>query len=611
MTMQVNDNTPSIGYISWTGVGISYKGKTYNIADGNTNLAYIYWRYSDPTSFYGGNVFPTLGPDDLLVFVNKSGTHLVVPNTTILDGSLFVPGSILANALAANSVTSEKIIAGAINATQIAAGAVGADKIAANAIISEKIAAGAIDASKIASNTITANQIAANAITSSELASNSVTAVKILAGVIDATHIKAGAIGAGQIAAGAIIADKIAAGAIDATKLSVNSLSAISANLGNVTAGNITGVNISGSTLKVTNNSTWGNGTTFVQMKDGEIFITDKNPDIVSRANANDLHIEDGAIWMVGHSANGIGQYELDLHPTHILFTEIDPVENKFVGQTKIAAGYLETRKVTADYLIANVNANIWDLTVDGPAWVHGLLGIAGMGSDILMNNYDITGVRNVITQNSSGKAVSQFEGGSIGIIDTTGSYVNFYLRPAAGGEIRVVTPTSNTSYQNIRASLVYANAVDINTGSHVYIRPIASTGEVKVTATGSTTDFRPIRARSFITDTSNRDNKKEIEIYSENTLDVFRNAQVYTYLRLNDEENAFRQLGMMIDETPRLLHGEMGDSFDLYAMTSFMGKGIKDIITVLDTHSDDNQIFKQKISQLEEEVNYLKQQIA
>ncbi|WP_260286349.1 hypothetical protein [Peribacillus aracenensis] len=147
--MNVFDNSPSTGYISWTDVNISYKGKSYKIANANTNLAYIYWKFSDPTSFYGSNIFPTLGPDDLLVFVNKSGTHLVVPNTTILDGSLFVPGSILANALSVNSVTSEKILAGAISAAKLAVGAVGADKIAAGAVIADKIAAGAVDVGKL------------------------------------------------------------------------------------------------------------------------------------------------------------------------------------------------------------------------------------------------------------------------------------------------------------------------------------------------------------------------------------------------------------------------------------------------------------------------------
>ena len=70
-----------------------------------------------------------------LCFFNKNGTHLTVPNTTVVDGGLIVSESILADALAANCVTSVKILAGAISAEKIkiAAGAVGAEKIAAGA----------------------------------------------------------------------------------------------------------------------------------------------------------------------------------------------------------------------------------------------------------------------------------------------------------------------------------------------------------------------------------------------------------------------------------------------------------------------------------------------
>ncbi|WP_258833387.1 hypothetical protein [Peribacillus frigoritolerans] len=185
----------------------------------------------------------------------------------------------------------------------------------------------------------------------------------------------------------------------------------------------------------------------------------------------------------------------------------------------------------------------------------------------------------------------------------------NMYV--GSDDEVRIVSRGGynggNITWRNLRANLLYANAVDIHTGTHVYIRP-TSGGEVKVTATGTTDNFRPIRARTFTTDTSMRENKKDIEVFSEDSLGVFRNAQIYSYRRLNDDQFAFKQLGMMIDETPRILHGEEGDSFDLYALTSFVGKGIKDVINVLDKNSDDinwlkieNQYLKQKVQQLED----------
>jgi hypothetical protein len=158
--MLVRDNTPSAGYISWSNVKISYKGKVYNIADGHTNLPFVYWKYSDPHYFYASNSYPTwLTDDDLLVFLNKNGIHLTVPNTTIIDGSLIVPESILTNALAANAVTAEKIAAGAITASKIAADAVGAQAIAAGAILAEHLAAGSVTANAIAADTIEAKHI--------------------------------------------------------------------------------------------------------------------------------------------------------------------------------------------------------------------------------------------------------------------------------------------------------------------------------------------------------------------------------------------------------------------------------------------------------------------
>lgn len=80
-------------------------------------------------------------------------------------------------------------------------------------------------------------------------------------GSITARNISANTITANEIATGTITADKIAAGAITATKINVQDLSAISANLGTITAGTINGININGttitgSTIRTSTNST-------------------------------------------------------------------------------------------------------------------------------------------------------------------------------------------------------------------------------------------------------------------------------------------------------------------------------------------------------------------
>lgn len=203
MAMQVLNNSPSIGKIAWTGVSISYKGQVYAIANGNTDFFYIYWKYSDPTGFYGSDTFPTLGPDDLLVFLNKNGVHVKVPNTTIIDGSLIVPESILTDAIGANAITSGKIAAGAVTASVIAADAVGATAIAANAIQAGHIAANAVTAGTVAADAIGAGAIAAGAILAEHISANIITGSMLVTDTITAREIAAGTI----TAASAIIAN--------------------------------------------------------------------------------------------------------------------------------------------------------------------------------------------------------------------------------------------------------------------------------------------------------------------------------------------------------------------------------------------------------------------
>ncbi|AOH53358.1 hypothetical protein ABE28_003260 [Peribacillus muralis] len=506
--MNVLDNSPSTGYISWTGVNISYKGKTYKIADANTNLAYIYWKFSDPLSFYGSNTYPTLGDDDLLVFVNKSGTHLVVPNTTILDGSLFVPGSILANALAANSVTADKILAGAISAGKLSVNAVGADNIAANAVITDKLAAGAVDVGKIAAGAVTSNTIAANAIGANHIAANVITTNKMAIAdftnlvqvdsesfpngnpTVDINNLRYfkigpsaysrlllaqsimqefkvgdeyyfGGVGYKEAAitnvsviiryfysdgsyanAGSAIVpltastakfgigvkittdidpvktlsridisfekdasttgyfymrqleirkryagELIVDGSITATQLKVDKLSALASDLGDMRGG----------TLNISNNNTnWIQGTTFVRMDKGQIWVTDKNPDDTDRKNADDLHIEDGALWMTRHGNDTYGEFGMSMAPHYFSYHQDDPVTGRTVYRTTLTAALFENPEITTETLNAkwaNVNGLleiVGALRIDGPIVMFGT-GFFDMNNNQLQNVDRIT----------------------------------------------------------------------------------------------------------------------------------------------------------------------------------------------------------------------------
>lgn len=204
MAYTIENNQPSAGCIRWSNLHMQYLGTDYTITGGYTNYIYAYWSPSTPTALVVSNTFPTLGPDDCLVFLNKSGIAVTVPNATVLNGDLIVPGSIVANAIAANTITGDKIAAGAITATNIAAGTITATQIAVDAVGASAIAANSVNTSELVAGAVTAAKIAAGTITANEIAANTITAAKIAAGTITATQMAAGTITGDMITGGTI-----------------------------------------------------------------------------------------------------------------------------------------------------------------------------------------------------------------------------------------------------------------------------------------------------------------------------------------------------------------------------------------------------------------------
>ena len=85
--------------------------------------------------------------------------------------------------------------------------------------------------------------IVADSITAQQMAADSITSNKIATGAVAAKHIAVGSIGADHIATRSLTSDK----------LNVNSLSAISSDIGRITAGSITGTSIDGNTIRGNN----------------------------------------------------------------------------------------------------------------------------------------------------------------------------------------------------------------------------------------------------------------------------------------------------------------------------------------------------------------------
>lgn len=63
MAFTISNNSPSPGYIAWSGLHIQFSGETYIIADGNTDKVYAYWTPAYPNNLV---VSPTRARPGLL-----------------------------------------------------------------------------------------------------------------------------------------------------------------------------------------------------------------------------------------------------------------------------------------------------------------------------------------------------------------------------------------------------------------------------------------------------------------------------------------------------------------------------------------------------------------
>ena len=199
----ITNNSPSAGNIAWGAFTIQYNGTSFAIPAGSTAQRWVWWRYNTgggTSVIEAGPDIPTnLTDDDLVLFGNKNGIGLRVQSTSYVDGELLVDGSVFADAIASNQITSNKISTLGLDAGVIKFGEMSGERIAANTITAMRIAADTITANEIATDAITANEIAANAVTANEIAANAVTAVKIAADTITGDKIVADTIAATKL----------------------------------------------------------------------------------------------------------------------------------------------------------------------------------------------------------------------------------------------------------------------------------------------------------------------------------------------------------------------------------------------------------------------------
>lgn len=115
-TLQANSPVP--GSFSWGEFKIRRNGVDITIEAGSSSARFVYWTYADGAfTIHEEPELPTdLTADDYLAFVNTNGVALDVNNTQVIDGSLLIPETVRATAIAAIDIAGESIVAGQTSA---------------------------------------------------------------------------------------------------------------------------------------------------------------------------------------------------------------------------------------------------------------------------------------------------------------------------------------------------------------------------------------------------------------------------------------------------------------------------------------------------------------
>jgi hypothetical protein len=109
-------NTPSAGYIHWSPFSLTFAGTEYQYAAGSTNRRYVYWLFNDGdgSPLQLSDELPELGIYDIVLFMNKEGSPINVLTTTVMDGDLIVPGTIMGKHIKSDSIDTDHLDADAI-----------------------------------------------------------------------------------------------------------------------------------------------------------------------------------------------------------------------------------------------------------------------------------------------------------------------------------------------------------------------------------------------------------------------------------------------------------------------------------------------------------------
>lgn len=205
----------------------------------------------------------------------------------------------------------------------------------------------------------------------------------------------------------------------------------------------------------------------------------------------------------------------------------------------------------------------------------------------------------------NSGKAQAD---SFIGMLEASGDTA--YI--GANTELRITSKAGhnngNPAYRDVVAAHAIFRSIRLNTsitGTHFYFG--VSNGELRIKsnllAEGA---YRPIRASEYLPPNSTRESKKKIELFKDNTLNTFRESNVYHFLYNWQDNDEKLRLGVMLDEVPDCIVASAGDTLEMYSTIGYLWKGQKDTISEIDLLKETIEKQAFKIADLEQRIHNL-----
>ncbi|MEW4223129.1 phage tail spike protein [Rossellomorea marisflavi] len=183
--------------------------------------------------------------------------------------------------------------------------------------------------------------------------------------------------------------------------------------------------------------------------------------------------------------------------------------------------------------------------------------------------------------------------------------------------ELRIQNKGLSGIWRNVRANLYFGNALDVNNGTNLYIRP-ASSGEVRITQTGTTGTYKPVRASDFLK-SSSRTYKTNIEPLEDIALKVLSELTICRYeFKADISDGVHRpRIGIIAEDSPTVATPD-GMAVNQDDILYYAAKGIQELMDLDYQRANDindikieNQFMRLEIYGLKRRITELENTVA